>query len=147
MSVFKAYDVRGIYPGEIDEAMAKKIGAAYVAVTGARSLVVGRDMRASAPAISEAFVDGASASGASVVMIGLASTPMTYFAIGSLGVDGGVQVTASHNRGKYIGFKFCRKGCVPMSGETGLEDIEKLVLSGTLKIGARAAPVETRDLT
>jgi phosphomannomutase len=146
MNVFKAYDVRGIYPSEIDETMARKIGAAYVSVTGAKSLVVGRDMRASAPAISEAFVDGASAAGASVVMIGLASTPMTYFAIGSLGVDGGVQVTASHNPGKYIGFKFCRKGCVPMSGDTGLKEIENLVASGKLATGPRAAAVETREL-
>jgi phosphomannomutase len=148
MSIFKAYDVRGVYPTELDEALARKIGSAYVAVTGAKSVAVGRDMRASAPSISEAFVDGVSAAGASVVAVGLASTPMAYFAIGSLGVDGGAQVTASHNPGKYIGFKFCRKGCVPMSLETGIGEIEKLVKSGVgVESGSRKAPVETRDLT
>jgi phosphomannomutase len=96
--------------------------------------------------VSEAFIDGASAAGASVIAIGLASTPMAYFAIGSLGVDGGVQVTASHNPGKYIGFKFCRKGCVPMSLETGIGDIEKLVAAGRVAEGPRQAPVEKRDL-
>src|SRR5262245_11631852 len=147
MTIFKAYDVRGVYPTELDEALAWKIGVAFVSVTGAKSLAVGRDMRASAPKISEAFIEGACTAGARVTAIGLASTPMTYFAIGSLGVDGGAQVTASHNPGKYIGFKFCRKGCVPMSGDTGLKDIEKLVASGQLKTGPRAAAVEKRELT
>jgi phosphomannomutase len=146
MSIFKAYDVRGVYPTELDEALARKIGAAFVAVTSAKSLAVGRDMRASAPSVSEAFIDGASAAGASVIAIGLASTPMTYFAIGSLGVDGGAQVTASHNPGKYIGFKFCRKGCVPMSLETGIGEIEKLAAGTATAPGPRKGPVETRDL-
>jgi phosphomannomutase len=146
MSIFKAYDVRGIYPSEIDEAVARRIGAAFVALTAAKSLVVGRDMRASAPAIAAAFIEGASGAGASVVDIGLASTPMTYFAIGSLGVDGGAQVTASHNPGRYIGFKFCRKGCVPVSFETGIGEIAKLVAGGgALPSGGRGG-VERRDL-
>ncbi len=146
MSIFKAYDVRGIYPTELDESLARKIGAAFVKVTGAKSLAVGRDMRESAPGVTDAFVDGAARSGASVVRIGLASTPMTYFAIGSLGVDGGAQVTASHNPGQYIGFKFTRKGCVPMSGETGIKEIERLVKEGiTIPDGPRAA-VTDKDL-
>lgn len=131
MSIFKAYDVRGLYGTELDETLARKIGAAFVQVTSAKSLVVGRDMRESAPAIADAFIDGAARSGATVTRIGLASTPMAYFAIGHLGVDGGAQVTASHNAGPYIGFKFCRKGCVPMSGDTGIKDIERLVLGGS----------------
>jgi phosphomannomutase len=146
MSIFKAYDVRGIYPGEIDEGMARRIGSAFVQVTGARSLVVGRDMRSMAPSVAEAFVDGASGEGARVVDIGLASTPMAYYAIGSLGVDGGAQVTASHNPGSYIGFKFCRKGCVPVSGETGIKDVEKLVAAGRAVPKPRSAPVEKKDL-
>jgi phosphomannomutase len=146
MSIFKAYDVRGVYPSEIDEAMARKIGAAYVAVTGARSVAVGRDMRASAPSISQAFIDGVSGAGAAVIDVGLASTPMAYFAIGSLGVDGGAQVTASHNPGRYIGFKFCRKGCVPMSSETGIAEMGALIAKGGVQPKPRSAPVEEKDL-
>jgi len=146
MSIFKAYDVRGIYRKELDEGLAARIGAAFVKVTGAKSLAVGRDMRDSAPSIARAFIDGAAASGATVVDIGLASTPMTYYAIGSLGVDGGAQVTASHNPAEWIGFKFCRKGCVPMSSATGIKDMEALIAGGlTVPDGPRAA-IETRDL-
>ncbi|HYC76017.1 MAG TPA: phosphomannomutase/phosphoglucomutase [Planctomycetota bacterium] len=146
MSIFKAYDVRGLYGSELNEALARKIGAAFVRVTGAKSLVVGRDMRESAPKIADAFIDGAARSGAAVTRIGLASTPMTYFAIGKLGVDGGAQVTASHNPGPYIGFKFTRKGCVPMSGETGIKDIERLVNEGIEVPNAAPAPVKDVDL-
>jgi phosphomannomutase len=146
MSIFKAYDVRGIYPSELDEALARKIGAAFVKVTGAKSLVVGRDMRTSAPGVADAFVDGAARSGAAVTRIGLASTPMTYFAIGHLGVDGGAQVTASHNPGNYIGFKFTRKGCVPVSGDTGIKEVEKLIKDGLTVPTAAPAPVKDVDL-
>ena len=92
MSVFKAYDVRGVYPEELDADLAHRIGGAFVELTGARSLVVGRDMRKMAPEMEEALVAGATRAGADVIRIGLASTPMTYFAIGSLGVNGGVRV-------------------------------------------------------
>jgi phosphomannomutase len=146
MSIFKAYDVRGIYPTEIDEALARKIGAAFTTVLGAKSLVVGRDMRASAPSVARAFMDGAAAAGARVVDIGLASTPMAYYAIGSLGTDGGAQVTASHNPGQYIGFKFCRKGCVPVSGDTGIKEIEALVKSGGGPTDGGGGAAEQRDL-
>jgi phosphomannomutase len=124
MSVFKAYDVRGIYGEQIDEALAEKIGAAFVALIGGGPIVVGRDMRACAPSIAAAFTKGARAQGANVIDIGLASTPMCYFAIGSLGVQGGVQITASHNPSQYIGMKFCRKDCVPVSYDTGIRELE-----------------------
>ncbi len=140
MSIFKAYDVRGIYRKELDETLAAKIGAAFVKITGARSLAVGRDMRESAPSIADAFMDGAAAMGAAVTDIGLASTPMTYYGIGSLGTDGGAQVTASHNPAEWIGFKFCRKGCVPMSSATGIKEMEALIAGGlTVPSGPRAA--------
>ncbi len=125
MSVFKAYDVRGIYGKEIDESLAEKIGAAFVKLIGGGPLVVGHDMRDCAPGIAEAFMRGAQNQGADVVFIGLASTPMTYYAIGSLGVNGGVQVTASHNPSQYIGMKFCRAGCVPVGYDTGIVEMEK----------------------
>ncbi|MEE9394594.1 MAG: phosphomannomutase/phosphoglucomutase [Planctomycetota bacterium] len=124
MSVFKAYDVRGIYGDQIDEALAKKIGAAFVHLVGGGPLVVGRDMRDCAPSIAAAFIEGAREQGADVIDIGLASTPMTYYAIGSLGVNGGVQITASHNPSEYIGMKFCRKDCVPISYESGIKVLE-----------------------
>ena len=125
MSVFKAYDVRGIYKEQIDETLAEKIGAAFVRLIGGGPIVVGRDMRSCAPSITEAFIRGAVAQGADVVDIGLASTPQCYYAIGSLGVNGGVQITASHNPAKYIGMKFCRKDCVPVSGDTGIKQMEE----------------------
>ena len=127
MSVFKAYDVRGTWPDQLNEDMARRIGDAFVRLLGGGSLVVGRDMRSMAPSMSAALIEGALRAGADVIDIGLSSTPMTYFAIGSEGVDGGVQVTASHNPKEYIGFKFCRKGCIPVSGDTGIKDIERMV--------------------
>ncbi len=125
MSVFKAYDVRGIYGDEIDEVLAEKIGASFVKLIGGGPIVVGHDMRDCAPSISDAFMRGAQSQGADVVFIGLASTPMTYFAIGSLGVNGGVQITASHNPSQYIGMKFCRASCVPVGYDTGIVEMEQ----------------------
>jgi phosphomannomutase len=146
MSIFKAYDVRGIYPSELNEDLARRIGAAFVKVTGAKTLVVGRDMRASAPSVADAFTDGAARSGAAVTRIGLASTPMAYFAIGKLGVDGGAQTTASHNPGNYIGFKFTRKDCVPVSGDTGIKEMERLIAGGLKVPDAAPAPIKDVDL-
>ena len=146
MSVFKAYDIRGTWPDQLDEDLARRIGGAFVRLTGARSLAVGRDMRTMAPGMSAALIEGATRAGADVIDIGLASTPMTYYAIGSLGVDGGVQVTASHNPGHYIGFKFCRKGCVPVSGATGIADMEKMVVEGDGPPAATPGSITTRDV-
>lgn len=127
MSVFKAYDIRGTYPDQLDEDLARRIGGAFVKLTGARSVAVGRDMRSMAPSVSDAFIEGVTRMGADAVRIGLASTPMTYYAIGSLGVEGGVMCTASHNPEGYIGFKFCRENCVPVSGDTGIKEMERMV--------------------
>lgn len=146
MSVFKAYDVRGTYPDQIDENLARRIGGAFVQLTGARSVVVGRDMRDMAPSVSDAFIEGVTRAGADAVRIGLASTPMTYYAIGSLGVDAGVMCTASHNPEGYIGFKFCRKGCVPVSGETGIRDLERMVAEPEPEAAATPGTVEDRDV-
>lgn len=127
MSIFKAYDIRGTYPDQIDAAIARRIGAAMVQHLGARRLVVGRDMRTMAPEIQDAVIDGMLDQGCDVVDIGLASTPMVYYAIGKLPCDGGMAVTASHNPKEYIGFKLCRAEARPMSGDTGIKDIEQLV--------------------
>ena len=130
MSIFKAYDIRGLYPEELDEKTAERIGAAFARFLDARTLVVGRDMRTMAPSIEEAAVKGITSAGCDVVRIGLASTPMAYFAIGKLPCDGGMNVTASHNPPGYIGFKLCREEARPLSGDTGIQKIREMVESG-----------------
>ena len=121
--VFKAYDVRGIYPDELDEAGAYAIGRAYVDEFQPRALAVGRDMRLSAPQMAEALIRGCSDEGAEVLDLGLIGTEMLYFAVGSLGLDGGIMVTASHNPKEYTGMKIVRRGALPVGGDSGLLDI------------------------
>ncbi len=132
MSIFKAYDIRGTYPDQIDEALARRIGAAIARFLEAKCLVVGRDMREMAPRIQDAIIDGILEQGSDVLDIGLASTPMGYYAIGKLPCDGGLVVTASHNPSEYIGFKVCRAGPRPLSGDSGIKDIERMVESDDL---------------
>ena len=121
--VFKAYDVRGIYPAEIDEAGAEAIGRAFVEVFQPRRIAVGHDMRVSAPGMTEAAIRGAVAAGADVLELGLVGTEMVYFAVGELGLDGGIAVTASHNPKDYTGMKIVRSGALPVGGDSGLVDI------------------------
>jgi phosphomannomutase len=123
MSVFKAYDIRGRYGADIDEAFAERLGSAVTRFLGARRIAVGRDVRLSAPSIAAALARGASCE---VVDIGLCTTPMLYYAVGSLGLDGGVMVTASHNPPGDIGFKICREKARPIGEETGLREIQRL---------------------
>jgi phosphomannomutase len=123
MLVFKAYDVRGRYPSEIDESLAERLGGAVVRFLKARRIAVGRDVRLSAPSIAAAVAKGA---GCEVVDIGLCTTPMLYFAVGKLGLDGGVMVTASHNPPGDIGFKICREKAFPIGEKTGLKEIEAM---------------------
>lgn len=137
MSVFKAYDIRGTYPDQIDEKLARKIGAAFAKFLKAKRLVVGRDMRTMAPAVQDAVIEGILDQGCDVIDIGLASTPMAYYAIGKLPCQGGLNVTASHNPKQYIGFKLCREGARPLSGDTGIKDIERMVASDPLTPVAR----------
>ena len=121
--VFKAYDVRGIYPSEIDEDGARAIGRAYVEQFSPKRIAVGRDTRLSSPAMAAALIEGATQAGADVVDIGLVGTEMVYFAVGSLGLDGGVMVTASHNPKDYTGMKIVREGAMPVGGDSGLLDV------------------------
>ncbi|MBZ0153319.1 MAG: phosphomannomutase/phosphoglucomutase [Planctomycetes bacterium] len=146
MSIFKAYDIRGTYPDQIDKRIAFRIGAAMVRFLGAKRLVVGRDMRTMAPEIQDAVIDGMLSQGCDVVDIGLASTPMVYYAIGKLPCDGGLAVTASHNPKQYIGFKLCRAEARPMSGDTGIKDIEQLVNQGDPKPADRRGKRDRVDL-
>jgi phosphomannomutase len=123
MGAFKAYDVRGKYPADIDERLAERLGAATVRFLGARRIAIGRDVRLSAPSIAEAAARGA---GCEVIDIGLCTTPMLYFAVGHLELDGGIMVTASHNPPEDIGFKICRERAFPIGEKTGLKEIERL---------------------
>ncbi len=121
--VFKAYDVRGLYPSELDEAGAYAIGRAFVEQFEPRSIAVGRDVRLSSPSMAEALIRGATEAGADVLDLGMVGTEMVYFAVGELELDGGVMVTASHNPKQYTGMKIVRRGALPVGGESGLLDV------------------------
>ncbi|MEZ5976117.1 MAG: phosphomannomutase/phosphoglucomutase [Planctomycetota bacterium] len=126
MGIFKAYDIRGVVPTQLNAELAQNIGNAFARLLGARTLLVGRDMRTHGPEIANAVIQGMLDAGANVIDIGLASTPMVYFAIGSQDVDGGLCVTASHNTGEYNGFKLCGAGARPISYANGIGDIERM---------------------
>jgi phosphomannomutase len=150
--IFKAYDVRGVYPAEIDENTAYSIGFHLRGILEPEDLacgervVVSHDMRASSVPLSAALCDGLRTAGLGVVHIGLATTPMNYFAIGTLGTAAGVQVTASHNPAKYNGLKFSRRNAIPVSYETGIGQLEELVRGTRAPEPAPAAPIERRDI-
>jgi len=126
--VFKAYDVRGIYPTELDEEGAYAIGRAYVEQFEPQQIAVGRDMRLSSPAMAKAVMAGAADGGADVLDVGLVGTEMVYFAVGQLELDGGVMVTASHNPKEYTGMKIVRAGALPVGGDSGLMEIRDRAL-------------------
>ncbi|MGS2643139.1 phosphomannomutase/phosphoglucomutase [Streptosporangium sp. LJ11] len=146
--IFKAYDVRGVVPDEFDEATAEAVGAAFVEVTGAGTVVVAHDMRESSVPLAAAFTRGATSRGADVINAGLGSTDLLYYASGSLGLPG-VMFTASHNPARYNGMKMCRAGAVPIGGGTGLLEIRDraaaILASGTLG-GQGGGTVSERDL-
>jgi phosphomannomutase len=120
---FKAYDVRGIYPSELDEAGAYAVGRAYVEQFEPKAIAVGRDMRVSSPTMARAVMQGAADGGAQVKDIGMVGTEMLYFGVGELDLDGGVMVTASHNPKEYTGTKIVRRGALPVGGDSGLLEI------------------------
>jgi phosphomannomutase len=128
--VFKAYDVRGIYPTELDEEGAYAIGRAYVEHFEPRRIAVGRDMRLSSPTTAAAVVRGASEGGADVLDLGMVGTEMLYFAVGELDLDGGIEVTASHNPKDYTGMKIVRRGALPVGGDSGLLEIRDRASAG-----------------
>ena len=134
--IFKAYDIRGIYPGQLDEDLAYQIGRAYVAYLGARRIAVSRDMRVSSPTLAAAFTDGALAQGADVVDFGMLGTDMLYYAVAREDLDGGAQITASHNPKQYNGMKLVRRQALPLSGDAGISDIRTMILDGGIPDGA-----------
>jgi phosphomannomutase len=143
-SIFKAYDIRGLYPEEIDEDAARRIGAAFASFTDAERVAVGRDMRISSPALARAFFQGAAARGAAITDLGLVSTDACYFASGKLDLPAAM-FTASHNPARYNGLKLCRAQAVPIGEESGLAEIRaEAERSGDLL--EREAKVETIDV-
>jgi phosphomannomutase len=128
--VFKAYDVRGLYPTELDEEGAYAIARAYVEEFGQHKLAVGRDMRLSSPAMAAAAMRGAVDGGAEVLDVGLVGTEMVYFAVGEQELDGGIMVTASHNPKEYTGMKIVREGALPVGGDSGLDQVRDRAAQG-----------------
>jgi phosphomannomutase len=144
--VFKAYDIRGVYPVEIDAERAEWIGLAIGAGIRGTTIAVGRDMRLGSPPIAAALIRGLTRAGKAVVNLGCVTTPMVTFAVARFGYDGGVQVTASHNPPQDIGFKICRADAEPVSYETGIHEIERRVLEGDLPVAASPGSVAERDV-
>jgi phosphomannomutase len=138
-SIFKAYDIRGLYPSEINEDVARQIGRGFVAYLKASRIGVSRDMRLSSPALAAAFIEGAREQGANVIDYEMAATDMMYFAVAKDDLEGGAQVTASHNPKEYNGVKMVRRGAEPLSGDAGLGEIRDMILNDRLP-----APAATR---
>ena len=129
-SVFKAYDVRGIYPSQLDEDGAYRVARAYTEHFEPRTVAVGRDMRLSSPSVLAAVTDGIADAGADVADLGLVGTEMLYHAVAELGLDGGICVTASHNPKEYTGMKIVRRGALPVGGDSGLAEIRARAEAG-----------------
>ncbi len=144
--IYKAYDIRGIYPEQLNEEIAEQIGRAYIEFTGAKKVVVGRDMRPHSKPLFDALAKGMTDQGADVVNLGLCSTPMSYFANGKLGADGSIIITASHNPGEWNGFKLCKAQAVPISGATGIADIEQIVAAKSWKKSDVKGKISTYDI-
>lgn len=144
--IFKAYDIRGIYPAELDEAAARDIGRALIQYLNCDRVAVGRDMRESSAPIFKALAEGITMQGADVIDLGLVSTDGLYFAVGKFGYPAGVMITASHNPKEYNGLKICREDAVPLSGEEGLFQIRDLIASGKLGKEGKAGKIISRDI-
>ncbi len=129
---FKAYDIRGKVPSELNNELAYKVGKSVANYLNAKSIVIGRDVRKSSPELSDALANGITDSGCDVIDLGLCGTEMIYFATPYLNADGGVMITASHNPPEYNGLKFVKRGSVPMGYDSGLNEIEKMILNNQL---------------
>jgi phosphomannomutase len=144
--IFKAYDIRGIYPGQLNEEIAEGIGRAYAEFLKPRKVVVGRDIRSHSESVFKALAKGLTEQGVDVIDIGLCSTPMSYHANGKLGADGGIMITASHNPPEWNGFKLCRAQAVPISGATGIADIEKIFTDKSWSKSSRKGSISKYDI-
>ena len=147
-SVFKAYDVRGLYPSEINEDLFHQLGRAFIAYLGAGGrYAICRDMRVSSPSLTKAFIDGAVKQGGHLVDYGLIGTDQMYFAVAADKLDGGAMITASHNPGKYNGCKMVRKEAFPLSGEEGIKEMKDMIIAGSIPAApSKAGSIETREI-
>lgn len=144
--IFKAYDIRGVYPDEIDEKKAKRIAMAYARFTGAKTVAVGRDVRLSGPKLQKAVIDGLTEAGVNVEDIGPVPTETLYFAVGFYHFDGGIQVSASHNPAEFNGLKMVRAGVEALSSDSGLKEIQALAESDDNLAALTKGTVESRDV-
>jgi phosphomannomutase len=144
--IFKAYDIRGLYPGEINETVAREIGRGYAAYLNASVVGVSRDMRVSSPAIAAAFIDGVRMQGTTVVDLGMLPTDAMYFAVANGDLEGGAQITASHNPGKYNGIKMVRAEALPLSGDAGINEIRDMIATDTLPPAGARGRLTSRDV-
>jgi phosphomannomutase len=144
--VFKAYDVRGVYPGELDEDGGRRIGGAFIAVTGAKRIALGHDVRLSSPSMADAVAEGALAAGADVVELGLCATEMLYFAVADGGYDAGACITASHNPPEYTGVKMVTAGALPLSGDSGIGEVGRIAQAGPPRAASPGARSRETDL-
>jgi len=146
-SIFKAYDIRGRYPAEIDERTARAIGRGFAAYLHARTIGVSRDMRVSSPALAAAFIEGANEQGTDVVDFGMLGTDQLYFGVASQALEGGAQITASHNPKQYNGVKMVRADALPLSGDAGIGDIRDMIAGDRLPASAaQPGSVSRRDI-
>jgi phosphomannomutase len=145
-TIFKAYDIRGTYPDQLNQKIAYQVGRGLVEYLQPRDVAVGRDMRLSSPKLWEALTKGITEGGADVIDIGLVSTDCLYFTVGKFGYDAGVMITASHNPSEYNGFKMCKKDAVPLSGESGIDRIRELVIRGDFTTLQRRGEVKRQDV-
>ena len=145
VAIFKAYDVRGIVPDDLDAPAARRIGSAFARWSGAAAIAIGRDCRLSSPELAEALAEGITSVGTDVIDVGLASTDLLYFASGHLDAPAAM-FTASHNPAQYNGIKLCRASAAPVGEETGLGQIRETVASGTLERAEIAGTIDSLDL-
>lgn len=146
MAIFKAYDVRGVYPSELDENKAYKIGRAFVEFLKCKKVIIGRDMRVSSPSLHDSVIKGITESGADVIDIGLCSSPMMNFASATIEADGAMMITASHNPKEYNGFKFFRDHAIPISEVSGLKDIKSLADEAKFSDAEKKGTIEKIDI-
>src|ERR1051325_2738339 len=145
-SIFKAYDIRGLYPAEVNEDAVRQIGRGFVAYLKAKRIAVSRDMRLSSPSVAAAFIEGARQQGADVVDYGMLATDMMYYAVAKDGHDGGAQITASHNPKQYNGMKLVRREAFPLSGEDGMGDIRDMIAADRIPSTGGRGKTTTGDV-
>ncbi len=144
--IFKAYDIRGLYPEQINAEVAEKIGRSFIEFTGAKNVVIGRDMRPHSQQVFDGLSKGITEQGSDVIDLGLSSTPMSYFANGKLNAEASIIITASHNPGEWNGMKLCKANAVPISGATGILDIEELVKKEEWTKSNKSGSISTYDI-